>query len=147
MIHDPGQGLRERRTAATALMEAIAKLGEEAAKAGVMVENGGLLPSERGTRIRIAGAKVAVTDGPFSEAKALIGSYAVYETKTKEDSVERARRFAELHTEHWPSREGWDRKSASSTTPASSPADHRPYRTDAPGVYSRGIRAVFSEPP
>src|SRR6266404_1879746 len=45
--------------------DAIAKLGEEAAKAGVLVEMGGLLPTAMGARVRLAGGKVSVTDGPL----------------------------------------------------------------------------------
>lgn len=46
-----------------------------------------------------------MTDGPFSEAKEVIGGYAVYSVKSKEEAVEFARRFMELHREHWP---GWE---------------------------------------
>ena len=89
----------------SALMEAIGKLGEEAARAGVMVEMGGLLPTALGARLRISGGKLTVTDGPFSEAKEVIGGYAVYSVKTKEEAVEWARRFMNLHKQHWP---GWE---------------------------------------
>jgi hypothetical protein len=61
-----------------ALMDAIAKLGEEGFKAGVMVEVGGLLPSATGARVRVSGGKLTVTDGPFTEAKEIVGGYAVY---------------------------------------------------------------------
>ena len=88
-----------------ALYEAIAKLGEEATKAGAMVETGGLGPSALGARIRISAGKVNVTDGPFSEAKELIGGYAVYEVKSKEEAIEWGRRFMEVHRENWP---GWE---------------------------------------
>jgi hypothetical protein len=88
-----------------ALIDAIGKLGEEATRAGVMVENGGLHSGAAGARIRISGGKIAVTDGPFSEAKEIIGGYAVYECKSKEEAIEWSRRFMELHTEHWP---GWE---------------------------------------
>jgi hypothetical protein len=88
-----------------ALIRAIAELGEEAAKAGVLVESGGLAPSAMGAKIRVSGGKVSVTDGPFSETKELIGGYAVYETGTVEEAVEWCRRFMELHREHW---EGWE---------------------------------------
>jgi hypothetical protein len=56
-----------------ALMDAIAKLGEEGFKAGVMVEVGGLLPSATGARVRVSGGKLTVTDGPFTEAKEIVG--------------------------------------------------------------------------
>jgi hypothetical protein len=88
-----------------ALMDAIAKLGEEGAKAGVMVEVGGLLPSVKGALVRVSGGKLTVTDGPFTEAKELVGGYAVYEVKSKDEAIEWTRRFMELHREHW---KGWE---------------------------------------
>jgi hypothetical protein len=88
-----------------ALLDAIAKLGEEAGKAGVMVEMGGLLPTAMGARVRLAGGKLNVTDGPFTESKEVIGGYAVYAVKSKEEALKWARRFMELHREHW---KGWE---------------------------------------
>jgi hypothetical protein len=89
-----------------ALMDAIGKLGEEAARKGVMVEMGGLLPTAMGARVRLAGGRLTVTDGPFTEAKEVIGGYAVYAVKSKEEALEWARRFMALHQEHWKSWEG-----------------------------------------
>jgi hypothetical protein len=88
-----------------ALMDAIAKLGEEGFKAGVMVEVGGLLPSATGARVRVSGGKLTVTDGPFTEAKEIVGGYAVYEVKSRDEAIELTRRFMELHREHW---KGWE---------------------------------------
>ena len=82
-----------------ALMEAIGKLGEEAAKAGVMVEMGGLLPTAMGARLRLSGGKLTVTDGPFSEAKEVIGGYAVLQCKSRAEAIERGRRFMQLHAD------------------------------------------------
>src|SRR5262245_21230437 len=59
-----------------ALMAAIAKLGEEAMRASVMLETGGLLPSAMGARVRLSNGNLTVTDGPFLESKELIGGYA-----------------------------------------------------------------------
>ena len=87
------------------LMAGIAKLGQEATQAGVLVETGGLLPTARGARVRIAGGRLRVVDGPFTEAKEVIGGYAVYEVKTKEEVIEWTKRFMELHKEHW---QGWE---------------------------------------
>lgn len=89
-----------------ALMEAIARLGEEATKAGTMVDMGGLLPTAAGFRVRVARGKVTMTDGPFSEAKEVIGGFAVFEVSSREEVVEWARRFMELHRIHWPEWEG-----------------------------------------
>jgi hypothetical protein len=87
------------------LMQAIAKLGEEATKAGVLVETGGLGPTATGARIRVSGGKINISDGPFAEAKEVVGGYAVYEVRTREEAVEWARRFMQLHIEHW---KGWE---------------------------------------
>jgi hypothetical protein len=88
-----------------ALMAAIATLGEEATRAGAMVETGGLLPSAMGARVRLSAGKLMVTDGPFAESKELIGGYAVYNVKSKKEAIEWTNRFLQLHKEHWP---GWE---------------------------------------
>jgi hypothetical protein len=90
-------------------MEAMGKLAEESLKSGEMIETGGLGPTATGSRVRLAGGKITVTDGPFTEAKEVFGGYAVFELKSKEEAVERTRRFMELHHKHWPGWEGRDR--------------------------------------
>jgi hypothetical protein len=87
------------------LMDAMDKLAEEATKSGEMIESGGLGPTAAGTRIRLAGGKLTVTDGPFTEAKEVFGGFAMFELKSKEEAIERTRRFMELHHKHWP---GWE---------------------------------------
>jgi hypothetical protein len=81
------------------LMQAIHKLAEEAVQAGTMVASGGLAPSRGGTRIRIGGGKTQVIDGPFAEAKELVGGYAVFDLPSKEAAVESGRRFMQLHAD------------------------------------------------
>jgi hypothetical protein len=87
------------------LMDAIGKLSEEANKAGSMIGGGGLGPTALGARVRLSGGQVAVIDGPFTEAKEIIGGYAQFELKSKEEAVQSAVRFMELHKKHWP---GWE---------------------------------------
>ena len=87
------------------LMDAIGKLAEEESKAGIMIGSGGLKPTASGARVRLSGGKVTVTDGPFTEAKEIVGGYAQFELKSKEEAVESAVRFMELHKKHWP---GWE---------------------------------------
>jgi hypothetical protein len=89
-----------------ALMEAMGRLGEEATKAGAMVDMGGLMPTEAGFRIRLSGGKLTITDGPFSEAKEVIGGYAVFSVGSKEEVLEWGKRFMDLHKQHWPEWEG-----------------------------------------
>ena len=86
------------------LMEAIMKLGEEATKAGALLDNAGLETSAQGARVRLAGGQLSVTDGPFAEAKEMI-SYALYQVRSKEEAVEWAARFMRLHRDLWP---GWE---------------------------------------
>jgi hypothetical protein len=88
-----------------ALMDAIATLAEEETRAGTMVGSGGLAPTALGARIRLAGGRVTVTDGPFTETNEVVGGYAQFELKSKDAAVESAVRFMELHKKHWP---GWE---------------------------------------
>ncbi len=80
------------------------QLGIDASKAGVLVEQGGLHRTARGARVRLTGGKISVIDGPFAESKEVIGGYAVYEVKTKEEVMEWTMRFMEVHRDNWP---GW----------------------------------------
>jgi len=86
-----------------ALHEAIDKLMKEAGKrlAGV----GGLLSSDQGARARLSKGRVTVTDGPFTEAKEVIGGFAIYDVPSLEEAKEWTRRFLDLHVRHFP---GWD---------------------------------------
>ena len=87
------------------LMDAVMQLGEEQTKAGKMIGNGGLGPTAQGATVKITGGKITVTDGPFTEAKEVIGGYAQFELKSKQEAIDAAVRFMELHKKHWP---GWE---------------------------------------
>ena len=81
------------------LMAAIGKLSEEMIKAGVLLDIGALLPSSKGARINVKQGRLTVTDGPFSETKELVGGYAILQVKSREEAVERGRRFMQLHAD------------------------------------------------
>jgi hypothetical protein len=98
--HKEAQGMPPKE-----LMDAIGKLSEEAIKNGTLLGNGGLLPTAAGASVRLSGGRLTVTDGPFTEAKEIIGGYALFELKSKEEAVEGAVQFMELHKKHWP---GWE---------------------------------------
>ncbi|HEV2750010.1 MAG TPA: YciI family protein [Gemmatimonadales bacterium] len=89
-----------------ALLEAIGKLTEASLKDGSVVSTGGLGTSGTGFRMRIAKGKVTTTDGPFTEAKEVIGGFAIIEAASKREAIETTRRFLEFHHEHWPTWEG-----------------------------------------
>lgn len=75
--------------------DAVAKMmkyNEELAKAGALVSLDGLHPQAKGARVGFAGGKPHVTDGPFIEAKEVIGGYWIIRAKSKEEALEWARR-------------------------------------------------------
>jgi hypothetical protein len=88
-----------------ALMDAISQLVQEQAGTGTMVGGGGLKPTAQGARVTLSGGQVTVIDGPFTEAKEVIGGYAQFELPSKEEAVASTIRFLELHKTHWP---GWE---------------------------------------
>ncbi|HEX8675505.1 MAG TPA: YciI family protein [Longimicrobium sp.] len=74
----------------------LAQMGvfmQELKEKGVLLATEGLHPSERGARVRLAGGKLNVTDGPFAEAKELVAGFALVEVPTKEDAVQLAGQF------------------------------------------------------
>jgi hypothetical protein len=88
-----------------ALMDAIASLAQDTTKAGTMIETGGLAPSSMSTRVRISDGKIISLDGPFAETRELVGGYAIFEFNSKQEAIESALQFMELHRKHWP---GWE---------------------------------------
>ncbi len=87
------------------LMDAMAKLHDEAVKAGTMVVSGGLAPTATSTRVRLSKGQVTAIDGPFTEAKEIVGGFAILEFKSKKEALEGALGFMELHRKYWP---GWE---------------------------------------
>jgi len=90
----------------TALMEAMGKFVEKSFKDGTLVDTGGLRPSNDGVRVRLAGGKITVTDGPFSESKEVIGGWAILKVDSKTEAIRIATELIELHRKHWPGFEG-----------------------------------------
>ncbi|MEI9899229.1 MAG: YciI family protein [Hyphomicrobium sp.] len=73
-------------------VEAMMKYNEELQKAGVLLALDGLHPPSMGTRVSFAGGKPTATDGPFAEAKEVIGGYWMIEVRSKEEAVQWAKR-------------------------------------------------------
>jgi hypothetical protein len=88
------------------LMEAMGRFVEKSLKDGTLVDTGGLLPSRDGVRVRLAGGRITVTDGPFTESKEVIGGWAILNADSKAEAVRIATAFMELHQKHWPGFEG-----------------------------------------
>lgn len=71
---------------------AMSAYNEELRKAGVLLALDGLHPGSKGARVAFSGGKPTVTDGPFTEAKELVGGYWLIDVKSKEEAVEWASR-------------------------------------------------------
>jgi hypothetical protein len=71
---------------------AMMKYNSELTKAGVLITLDGLHPAASGARVSFAGGKPKVTDGPFAEAKELLGGYWMINVKSRQEAVEWALR-------------------------------------------------------
>ncbi|MDL2408003.1 YciI family protein [Rhizobium calliandrae] len=87
------------------LMEAMGKLVDREIKAGRMIDTAGLMPIETGVRVSIKDRKIVVVDGPFVEAKEVVGGYAIFEFQDKEEALALTVEFMQLHIDHMP---GWE---------------------------------------
>jgi hypothetical protein len=83
------------------LMADMGTLMEELTREGKLVHTAGLTPTVEGTRIRLSGGKLSVVDGPFTEAKEVIGGYALLETASREEALEITKRFLRVHGDEW----------------------------------------------
>src|SRR5579871_3677785 len=74
------------------MVEAMTRYNQELSKAGVLVTLDGLHSGDEAVRVRFGGAAPTVTDGPFAEAKEVVGGYWVIQARSREEAVEWARR-------------------------------------------------------
>jgi hypothetical protein len=81
------------------LLAAIPRLWEKMPQGGALIGTGGLAPSSMGAKVRVSGGKVAVTDGPFTETKEIVGGYAIVDVNSKEDAITIAKEFWQLHVD------------------------------------------------
>ena len=89
-----------------AFMEAMERAAREAVEAGTLLDTGGLAPAATSTRVRLSEGTVTVLDGPYPEAKEVVGGYGVVEAKSREEAVEQAVWLMNMHRQYWPEWEG-----------------------------------------
>jgi len=79
--------------------ELIAAMGKlhEAMAPGALLSNGELFPDARGARIKAAGGKLIITDGPFTESKEVIGGYAILRANSKQEAIRMGEGWMNLH--------------------------------------------------
>ena len=81
----------------------MGRYNDELRRAGVLLEVNGLAPTAEGAKVKFDGTKRTVIDGPFSEAKEVIGGYLVIQVRSKEEALEWAKRMpfgTEVHPGH-----------------------------------------------
>jgi hypothetical protein len=77
-------------------MEKMGGFIEEAMREGWLVSTEGCLPTALGARVRRTGDKLTVTDGPFAEAKEVVGGFALIQADSKEKAIELTKRFLQV---------------------------------------------------
>ena len=85
-----------------ALYDAMGEFVGEQMKSGRVLDTAGLRPTKEAKRIRSHNGKLTVTDGPFTEAKEIVGGYAVVNVQSRKEADDLATKFVELHRVHWP---------------------------------------------
>lgn len=78
------------------LMQRMGVFMEEVAQAGILVGSEGLKPTSFGKRVKLADGKTTVTDGPFTESKELVASYALFQVNSFDEAVHWTKRFLEV---------------------------------------------------
>jgi hypothetical protein len=77
-------------------MERMGKLIEEGMKAGYLLAVEGCLPSATGARVRLSSGKVTVVDGPFTEAKEVVGGLAILQANSKAEAIQLVKNFLNI---------------------------------------------------
>ena len=77
-------------------MAKMGKLVEDAMKAGWLIATEGCLPTALGARVRRSNGNLTVTDGPFTEAKEVVGGLAILKVNSKEEAIELAKDFLKV---------------------------------------------------
>jgi hypothetical protein len=87
------------------LMEVMGRELGEAFASGSIIDAGGLWPTAQSTEFRVSEGRLLTSDGPYAEAKEVVGGYSILEARSEAEALAGARRVAEIHVQHWP---GWE---------------------------------------
>jgi len=95
----PPVGLKPEQVS-QGLMDAMGPWMEKSLAAGTLISTGGLTPASEGRRLSGQSGKIAITDGPFAEAKEIIGGYAVFEAPDLQSATALAGEFLQMHIDN-----------------------------------------------
>ena len=96
MVHRIDESKPDAYLPSPELMAGMGTLMGEMTRAGVLLAAEGVTHSSKGARIRVASGKKTVTDGPFTEAKEVIGGYALLQVRSLDEAKQWAGRFADV---------------------------------------------------
>jgi hypothetical protein len=96
LVHRVDESLPDAYSPSPEVIAGVGRMLGEMTKAGVLLAAEGVLPSATGARVRTSGGKRTVIDGPFTEAKEVIGGFALLQVRSKDEAIEWAGRFAEV---------------------------------------------------
>jgi hypothetical protein len=99
LIHKLDESKPEAWNPSPEFIEAMGAFMTECAESGVLLAAEGVHQSSEGAFIRKSGPSTAVTDGPFTEAREVIGGFAVLQVDSREQAIELGQRFASLFDE------------------------------------------------
>jgi hypothetical protein len=85
-----------------ALMDAMGVYITEQATAGHFLDGGGLYGTEDAVNFVVRAGETTRVDGPYAEAKEIVGGWSLLDYATLEEAIEAQREFADLHAKHWP---------------------------------------------
>lgn len=85
------------------LMSEMGELMTEMKSAGKLLDTAGLAPTSQGKRVRLRGGRISVVDGPFTEAKEVVGGYAMLDAQSLDEAIALTERFVALHVA-----DGWE---------------------------------------
>jgi hypothetical protein len=96
LVHRLDESRPDAYSPSAEVVAGVGRLMGEMTRAGVVLAAEGVLPSSTGAKVRASGGKRTVIDGPFAEAKEVIGGFALLQVRSKEEAIEWAARFAEV---------------------------------------------------
>ncbi len=91
-VYQPGKKIAPDFAPPADMVEKMMKFNEELTKAGALIALDGLQPLTKGARVAFSGGKATVTDGPYAEAKEVVGGYWMLQFKTKQEAIDWVKR-------------------------------------------------------
>jgi hypothetical protein len=99
LIHKSDANTESSGPPPPALMQKLGEFIGEMAAAGKVLSSEGLMPSATGARVRVSRGRTKIIDGPFAEAKELIGGIAIVKVDSKQEAVAIATRWMQIHAD------------------------------------------------